>query len=77
MERYATAEEISEPTPGPWRIGTREWDGTEYLVIEDATGAIVCQEPVAFYAYPEGPFIDPHGHRANLELIVRLRNAGL
>ena len=59
----------------PWKAGTGEWDGKEYWTVEDAVGTVVCMEPTEFYAYPEGPFIEPDGVAANRDFILRACNS--
>lgn len=40
-------------------VEKRSWNGTEYnLVVDTADNSIVCSEPLSFYAYPEGSFIE-------------------
>lgn len=61
---------MSEHTPGPWKVGKGSWDDIEYWVVETPEGAIVCSEPIDFYAYDSGAFISPEGHGPNAHLIA-------
>ena len=48
---------MSNHTPQPWKRSTRSWGGKPYWVVEDQTGAIVCQAEVGFQEYESGSFI--------------------
>lgn len=45
-------------------VEKRSWDGTEYFVVADTSkkvdgrNRVVCSEPLEFFAYPEGAFIE-------------------
>ncbi len=62
-------------TPGPYKVGKDQWDGTEYWTAEDVAGVVICMEPTDFFAYAEGPFIEPAGDAADAEFIARALNA--
>lgn len=57
-------------TQGPWVRGTDDWDDTEYDVIRDATGAVVCMAETEFSAYASGAFISPEEGGPNFDLIA-------
>ena len=48
---------MSKHTPGPWKRSTRSWGGKTYWVVEDQTGAVICQAEVGFHEYESGSFI--------------------
>lgn len=62
---------MSNHTPQPWKRSTRSWGGTPYWVVEDQTGAIICQAEVGFHEYESGSFITVEEEiAANVNLIT-------
>ena len=67
-----------------YKIEERSWDGETYLVVVDTEREnesdpyILCQQPLEFYAYPEGAFIessiDDSECRRNFEQIIEALN---
>ena len=61
---------MSNHTPQPWRRSERSWGGKPYWVVEDQTGAIICQAEVGFHEYESGSFITVEEEiAANVNLI--------
>lgn len=67
-----------------YHVETRVWDGTDYFVVADTSqkvdgnNRVVCSEPIAFYAYPEGPFIEQvndDGEQAMIEIAGLMNHA--
>ena len=66
---------MSKHTPGPWKRSTRSWGGKPYWVVEDHTGAIICQAEVGFHEYESGSFITVEEEiAANVKLIESAPN---
>ena len=63
-----------------YQVETRSWDGSEYAVVVDTSAdeenQIVCMEPLEFYAFQEGAFIETVNEdgRARMEQIAWLLN---
>ena len=66
---------MSKHTAEPWKRSTRSWGGKPYWVVEDQTGAIVCQAEVGFHEYESGSFITVEEEiAANVALIAAAPN---
>ena len=61
---------MSNQTPGPWKRSTRSWGGRTYWVVEDQTGAVICQAEIEFNAYDADAWINiEEENTANVTLI--------